>query len=80
MRIPYEDYNINGITIKNNKSYLKNERTVVHTSLRKDIYESFSKLSKSKKRPISKILDCIWITFENHPEIKREFFKTLKNY
>ena len=65
-RIPYEDYVINGIVIKNNKSYLKHERTIIHTSIRKDIYESFLKLSKRKKKPISKILDCIWITFENN--------------
>lgn len=80
MKIQYEDYVINGITIKNNKSYLKNERCVIHTSIRKDIYDSLLKISKPKKKPISKILDCIWITFESHPEIKREFLKTLKNY
>ena len=80
MKIPYEDYVINGIVIKNNKSYLKHERTIIHTSIRKDIYESFLKLSKRKKKPISKRLDCIWITFENNTEIKKEFLKTLKQY
>lgn len=80
MKVPYEDYIINGQVVKNSHSYLKHEREVVHTSIRKDIYKELSTLSKRRKKPMSKILDCIWTTFEEHPEIKREFFKRLKEY
>ena len=80
MKIPYDDYNINGIIIRNDKSYLKHKRSIVHTTIRTDMYESLSKLSKAKKKPMSKILDCILITFENNPDIKKEFLKLLKKY
>lgn len=80
MKIQYEDYIINGQVIKNSRSYLKHDRVDTHISIRKDIYEELSTLSKKRKKPMSKILDCIWTTFEAHPEIKREFFKRLKEY
>lgn len=80
MKIPYNDYDINGIIISNNKSYLKHKRSIIHTTIRTDMYESLLKLSKDKKKPMSKILDCILITFENNPDIKKEFLKLLKKY
>ena len=80
MKIPYADMILDGKLIKSRYSYLKNERTVLHTSIRKDIHTEITKLSKQKKKPISKILDCIWLTFERHPEIKREFLKRLREY
>lgn len=80
MKIPYQDIVINGQVIKSKYSYLKNERLDIHTSLRKDIHNDISKISKRHKKSISKILDCIYLTFEAHPEIKREFFKRLKDY
>jgi len=81
MKIPYVDYyEINGQKVKNGHSYLKNSRLALNTSVREDIHKEIHKLSKSRKRPISKILDCIWMTFEAHPEIRREFLKRLKDY
>ena len=52
----------------------------IHTTNRKDFYKCLFSLSKRKHKPMSKILDCIIITFNNHPEIMREFRKTLRNY
>lgn len=80
MKIPYKDIIINGQVVKSSYSYLKDERVHIHTSIRKDIYKELSVLSKKRKRPMSKILDCIWMTFESHPEIKKEFLKHLKEY
>lgn len=81
MKIPYTEYfNINGQAVKNAYSYLKDNRLVLHTSVREDIHKELHKLAKTRKRPISKILDCIWMTFEAHPEIKKDFLKRLREY
>lgn len=81
MKIPYTEYfMINGEPIKNGFYYLKDKRKPLNTSIRKDIHKELHKLAKAKKRPISKILDCIWMTFEAHPEIKRDFLKRLREY
>lgn len=73
---------INSFKVRNELYYLHdpNGRQVIHTTIRKDFYKYLSSLSKQKKKPMSKILDCILITFNNHPEIMREFLKTLRNY
>ena len=73
---------INSFKVKNESYYLNdpNGRKVIHTTIRKDFHKYLLYLSKRKHKPMSKILDCIIITFNNHPEIMKEFLKTLRNY
>lgn len=81
MKIEHFDYyDVNGCKIKNGHAYLKHERKSLNTSVRIDIHKELHKIAKSRKRPISKILDCIWMTFEAHPEIKKDFLKRLRDY
>ncbi|MBN1074636.1 hypothetical protein DVV91_09815 [Clostridium botulinum] len=81
MKIGHFDYyEVNGCKVRNGHSYLKNERSPLNTTVRTDIYKELHKLSKIRKKPMSKILDCIWETFKAHPEIKNEFNKRLREY
>lgn len=81
MKIPYFDYyEVNGHQVRNSHGYLKNDRSPINTTVRSDIHKEITKLAKTRKKPVSKILDCIWDTFKNHPEIKNEFNKRLREY
>ena len=73
---------INSFKVRNESYYLHdpNGRQVIHTTIRKDFHKYLLSLSKRKHKPMSKILDCIIITFNNHPEIMKDFLKTLRNY
>lgn len=76
-----EYYEINGIKIKKSNSYLdKGDRKVIHTTIRSDMYKKINKIATKHKKPVSKCLDVIMLTFENHPEIMREFVNNLKKY
>ena len=48
--------------------------------MRSDLYKKLSKMAKKNKKTISKCLDVIMLTFENHPEIMKEFNKNIKKY
>lgn len=76
-----EFYEINGVKIRKSNFYLdKGDRQVIHTSMRSDLYNKISKMAKKHKMPISKCLDVIMLTFENHPEIMKEFNRNIKKY
>lgn len=76
-----EFYEINGVKVRKSNFYLnKGDRQVIHTSMRSDLYKKLSKIAKKNKKPISKCLDVIMLTFENHPEIMKEFNKNIKKY
>lgn len=74
-------YEINGFKVKKSNFYLnKGDRQVIHTSMRRDLYKKLSKIAKKHKMPISKCLDVIMLTFENHPDIMKEFNANVKRY
>lgn len=76
-----EHYEINGFKVKKSNFYVnKGDRQVIHTSMRSDLYGKLKKIAKKHKMPISKCLDVIMLTFENHPEIMREFNNNVKKY
>lgn len=76
-----EFYEINGVKVRKSNFYLnKGDRQVIHTSMRSDLYKKLSKMAKKNKKTISKCLDVIMLTFENHPEIMKEFNKNIKKY
>lgn len=75
------EFEINGIKIKTSNFYLhKNDRQIIHTSMRSDLYKKLIKISTKLKKPKSKCLDVIMLTFENHPEIYKEFVNNIKKY
>ena len=76
-----EFYEINGVKVRKSNFYLnKGDRQVIHTRMRSDLYKKLSKMAKKNKKTISKCLDVIMLTFENHPEIMKEFNKNIKKY
>ena len=76
-----EFYEINGVKVRKSNFYLnKGDRQVIHTSMRSDLYKKLSKMAKKNQKTISKCLDVIMLTFENHPEIMKEFNKNIKKY
>lgn len=76
-----EYYEINGFKVKKSNFYTnKGDRQVIHTTIRSDLYKKLYKISTKQKKPMSKCLDVIMLTIENHPGIMKEFVNNLKKY
>lgn len=73
-------FNINGYKIKEGNEYLKNPRTKVTTTIRKDYYEEYKKMMNAIDEEYCKGFDIMLQLLSENEELLNEFVHRVKKY